>query len=112
MRAAFEAKLYSLGGQPDTNLTRVYDPTRDSWRERKRMPTARGGGAAAVLDDKIFVVGGRPPAANAFEAYDIGDDAWTVLPQLPTRFDNRLPPGGGSPAAGSTGRPSAATTDA
>ena len=53
------------------------------------MQSARGAGAAAVIDDKIYVVGGRPPAGNAFEVYDIGDDAWTELPDLPQAFPNR-----------------------
>jgi N-acetylneuraminic acid mutarotase len=35
------------------------------------------------------VVGGRPPAGNAFEVYDVGDDAWTPLPDLPQAFPNR-----------------------
>jgi N-acetylneuraminic acid mutarotase len=90
MLAGVGGKLYSLGGQPDTDLTLVYDPARDSWRALARMPTARGGGAAAVIDDRIYVVGGRPPGAlNAFEVYDVSEDSWTVLPRLPTRFESR-----------------------
>jgi N-acetylneuraminic acid mutarotase len=53
------------------------------------MPTARGGGAAAVIGDQIYVVGGRPPAGNAFEVYDVGDNRWTSLPKLPERFPER-----------------------
>jgi N-acetylneuraminic acid mutarotase len=53
------------------------------------MPTARGAGAGAVIGDKIYVVGGRPPANNAFEVYDIGDDEWTELPDLPQAFPQR-----------------------
>jgi N-acetylneuraminic acid mutarotase len=53
------------------------------------MPTARGAGASAVIDDKIYVVGGRPPAGNAFEVYDIGDDAWTPLADLPQTYPDR-----------------------
>jgi N-acetylneuraminic acid mutarotase len=85
-------KLYSLGGQTDggdTNRVFEYDPGTDMWRELARMPTARGGGAGAAIGDKIYVVGGRPPANNAFEVYDIGDNAWMALPRLPTAFANR-----------------------
>jgi N-acetylneuraminic acid mutarotase len=86
-------KLYSLGGQGDdgdSNRTLVYDPISDGpWQELAPMPSARGAGAAAVIGDQIYVVGGRPPAANAFEVYDIGDDAWTALPDLPHAFPNR-----------------------
>jgi N-acetylneuraminic acid mutarotase len=81
-------KLYSIGGQlvgdTNTNRTLVLDPRTDRpWQDLALLPTPRGAGAAAVIDDKIYVVGGRPPAANAFEVYDIGDDAWTPLPDLP-----------------------------
>ncbi|MFN9895353.1 MAG: kelch-like protein, partial [Acidobacteriota bacterium] len=34
------------------------------------MPTARSGGAAAVLDGKIYVAGGRPPRGTDFAVYD------------------------------------------
>jgi N-acetylneuraminic acid mutarotase len=81
-------KIYSLGGQgaTDNNSNRalVYDPAgAGSWVDLAPLPTARGAGAAAVIDDKIYVVGGRPPAANAFEVYDISDNRWTPLADLP-----------------------------
>jgi N-acetylneuraminic acid mutarotase len=85
-------KVYSLGGQlmsGETARTLAYDPTLDEWADLSPMPTARGGGAAAVIDDRIYVVGGRSPAANAFEVYDVGDDEWAVLPDLPQSFPGR-----------------------
>jgi N-acetylneuraminic acid mutarotase len=86
-------KLYSLGGQltaGDTNRTLVWDPAAGgAWRELAPMPTARGAGAGALIGDVIYVVGGRPPAGNAFEAYDISDNAWTPLPDLPQTFPDR-----------------------
>jgi N-acetylneuraminic acid mutarotase len=88
-------KIYSLGGQigrnasVNTTLTIVLDPAGGGWTTLEPMPTARGAGAAAVIDDKIYVVGGRPPAENAFEVYDISDDAWTPLPDLPTAANDR-----------------------
>jgi len=53
------------------------------------MPTARGAGASAVIGDKIYVVAGRPPAGNAFEVYDISDNAWTPLSDLPQAYPDR-----------------------
>jgi N-acetylneuraminic acid mutarotase len=87
-------KLYSLGGQldsGDTNRTLVYDPATANapWVDLAPMPTARGAGAGAVMGDKIYVVGGRPPAANAFAVYDISDNQWTPLPDLPQTYPNR-----------------------
>jgi N-acetylneuraminic acid mutarotase len=85
-------KVYSLGGQlrsGETARTLAYDPVLDQWTDLSPMPTARGGGAAAIIDDRIYVAGGRSPAANAFEVYDVGDDEWTVLPDLPESFPGR-----------------------
>jgi N-acetylneuraminic acid mutarotase len=84
----FEGMLYSFGGQLDSGDTaRVlrFDPAAPGagWIDLAPMPTARGAGAAAVIDDKVYVAGGRLPAGNAFEVYDIGDDGWTALPDLP-----------------------------
>jgi N-acetylneuraminic acid mutarotase len=87
-------KLYSFGGQTsgdqDSDRTLVYDPAgAQEWLDLEPMPTARGAGAAAVIGDVVYVVAGRPPAGNAFEAYDIGDDAWTPLDDLPQTFPDR-----------------------
>ena len=88
-------KLYSLGGQvslagqADTGRSFEYDPGANSWRELATMPTSRGGGGGVAIGDKIYVVGGRPPAGNAFEVYDVSDNAWTALPKLPAAFADR-----------------------
>jgi N-acetylneuraminic acid mutarotase len=94
MLAGVNGKLYSLGGQPNTNLVLEYDPVANAWNmNRMRMPTSRGGGAAAVIGNKIYVVGARPPvdaaAVNAFEVYDVVANNWMTLPKLPARFNNR-----------------------
>jgi len=85
--------LYSLGGQleGDVNTDRAFvlDTAADTWRELAPLPTARGGGAVARIGNLLYVVGGRPPAGNAFEAYDIGSDTWSVLPDLPLSYDQR-----------------------
>jgi N-acetylneuraminic acid mutarotase len=49
------------------------------------MPTGRSAGAAAVIDGKIYVAGGRPPRGHDFAVYDPATDAWTALPDLPTQ---------------------------
>lgn len=84
-----DGRLYSLGGQPNTARSLVYDPQLDEWSDIAPMPTARGAGAGAAIGDRIFVVGGRSPAQNEFEAYDISDDEWTTLPNLPRDYDTR-----------------------
>ncbi|MDD9936018.1 MAG: hypothetical protein OXT09_20570 [Myxococcales bacterium] len=97
-----EGKLYSLGGQGagangsaanvDLDLTLAYDPSTDEgWVDLEPDPpmTARGAGAAGVIGDRIYVVGGRPPAGNAFEVYDISDNTWEALEPLPQVQNDR-----------------------
>src|SRR5881397_2992417 len=54
--------LYVIGGGNSgvalSDLDR-YDPVTDTWITLTQMPTARAGAAAAVIDDGIFVIGGR-----------------------------------------------------
>jgi N-acetylneuraminic acid mutarotase len=52
-----------------------YDPAARAWRERARMPAARGAGVAVALDGKIYVAGGRPPRGSDFAVYDPAADA-------------------------------------
>ena len=50
------------------------------------MPTKRSGGAAAVLDGKIYVAGGRTSqTGNHFAVYDPKADKWEALPPAPTQ---------------------------
>jgi N-acetylneuraminic acid mutarotase len=85
-------KVYSFGGQltsGDTPRTLAYDPALNSWADLANMPTARGAGASAVIGDKVYIAGGRPPGENAFEVYDIPNNSWGVLPDLPATYPNR-----------------------
>ena len=67
------------------------------------MPTKRSGRGSAVIKDKIYVAGGRPPHGHDFAVYDPEADQWTLLPIMPTArnhisvsaIDNRLYVAGG-----------------
>jgi N-acetylneuraminic acid mutarotase len=93
--AAVGGKLYVIGGElhgastgrPEVFVanTWVHDPAAGGWVARAPMPTARSGGGKAVIDGKIYVAGGRPPAGHAFEVYDPATDTWEKLPDLPTQ---------------------------
>lgn len=93
--AAANGKIYVIGGQTSessdpvkagfVNTVYEYDPAQNKWTTRAPMPTSRGGGAAAVVDGKIYVAGGRPPAGHHFAVYDPKSDAWTARPDLPTQ---------------------------
>lgn len=84
--------LYVIGGQteaggdgPFVNTVYAFDPRQGSWVTRAAMPTARGGGGAAVVNGRIYVAGGRPPRGNDFAVYDPVIDRWETLPPLPTQ---------------------------
>ncbi len=95
MVAAAGGKLYVIGGEIDgadtgrppifVAHTWVHDPAVGGWVQRAPMPTARSGGGKAVIDGKIYVAGGRPPAGSAFEVYDPATDKWEKLPDMPTQ---------------------------
>lgn len=101
MAAAVNGKLYVIGGETAgsgatfgavpsggpgfVDSVFEYDPATATWTSRAPMPTARSAGATAVIDGKIYVVGGRPPRGHDFAVYDPATDTWAVLPDLPTQ---------------------------
>ncbi len=92
MAAAVNGRLYLIGGQtgntssgPFVDTVYEYDPAKGTWTSRAPMPTQRSGGAAAVVDGKIYVAGGRPPRGHDFAVYDPRANTWKALPDLPTQ---------------------------
>jgi N-acetylneuraminic acid mutarotase len=75
--AAFNDRIYIFGGfvLPQAgppgwvavNDVWEYDPAADAWRARAAMPTARGAAGAAVVNGRIYVVGGAGPLPNSRE---------------------------------------------
>jgi hypothetical protein len=69
----------------------VYDPTADSWFQATPMSAGKSGAAAAVLDDKIYLAGGKlgagagAPATERVDVYDPDLDRWALGRPLPTR---------------------------
>lgn len=65
----------------------VYDPAANTWETRQSMPTARNHAAAGIVNDKIYVIGGRVGAAfitrasntGIVEEYDPATDQWGSL---------------------------------
>ncbi len=93
MAASVNGKVYLLGGQftddqqgaTAVDVVLELDPAKGSWVQKARMPTARSGGVAVVLDGKIYVAGGRVPRGSDFAAYDPATDTWETLPNLPSQ---------------------------
>jgi large repetitive protein len=87
--------LYVIGGDNSAGVLsdlQRYDPVTDTWTTLTSMPTARAGAAAAVIDDGIFVIGGRQstsgpcsggPYLGTVEKYDIDADTWSTVAPLP-----------------------------
>jgi len=64
----------------------VFDPITEKWEIRAPLPTPRGGLAAAVLKNKIYVFGGEQPS-DTFkenEIYNVETNEWVKGPSLPT----------------------------
>jgi len=89
--------LYVIGGGnsgvAQFDLER-YDPVLDAWTTLASMNTARAGAAAAVIDDGIFVIGGRQstsgpcsggPYLDTVEKYDIDTNTWSPVASLPNQ---------------------------
>jgi hypothetical protein len=87
MSATVNEKIYIIGGwteyEDNSALVQEYDPTIKSWTQKARMPTARSFTEATVMNDTIFVAGGRGGNGNAFESYDPITDTWTVWDSMP-----------------------------
>ena len=111
--AEYRGKIYVFGGfvaypvpgqqaggwQPVDNVWE-YDPAADSWKALATLPTKRGSPLAAVVKDKIYVIGGatmslgsnepavfanRPARSlGANEAYDPDTNKWTARNPMPT----------------------------
>ncbi|MDE0427067.1 MAG: sigma-70 family RNA polymerase sigma factor [Candidatus Poribacteria bacterium] len=63
-------KVYTIGGLADSNKeesnslkwtdrVEVYDPQTDTWAERAKMPTRRDYFGVGVVNNRIYVIGGR-----------------------------------------------------
>ena len=74
-----------------------YDPAKNTWKKLADAPHVRDHVQAVVIDNKIYVAGGRRSTAKigqvlnltegAVDVYDFKTNAWTTLPQasnLPT----------------------------
>ena len=65
----------------------VYDPATNTWEARQTMPTARNHAYVGVVNNKIYVIGGRVGAAfitrasntGIVEEYDPASDQWGAL---------------------------------
>lgn len=108
--AEYRGKIYAFGGfaypqsgpaawMPVDNAWE-YDPATDIWKPLAPMPTKRGSPVAAVVGDRIYVIGGAalPPGSKdtailptrphmslgTVEEYDPSTNTWRVRASMPT----------------------------
>ena len=103
-----DGKIFAIGGQirvetdvfGDLALSKVemYDPETDTWERRADMPTARSAASTAVMDGKIYAIGGEQvekikaykgwvnkiKSLPTVEMYDPSTDTWTQKGDMPT----------------------------
>jgi N-acetylneuraminic acid mutarotase len=92
--------IYCMGGKKywgidssyqELNVTEAYDPNTNSWSEKSDMPIPVLGCASAVLDGKIYVIGGSRhfqlgwelDTVGSTQIYDPENDEWTIGVSLP-----------------------------
>ena len=73
----------------DRPYHQVYDPRADRWSDAAPLPRGANHVGVAVLDDKLYAIGGhldqnRKPDALCF-VYDLRADKWTSIAPLPDR---------------------------
>ena len=75
-----------LGGA--VNTTQVYDPRLNSWSMAASIPEPVARYVSAVVDDKIYVMGGGTPSGSfgTTQIYDPATDEWTFGAPSPIAF--------------------------
>jgi N-acetylneuraminic acid mutarotase len=88
--AALGGRVYAVAGRTagfDTNLdvVEVYDPSANRWRALPRVPSTRGGTAAAAVAGRLVSAGGEAPGGTirSVYAFSPATGRWSRLPDLP-----------------------------
>jgi len=81
----------SLAGPVISDVTYEYDPELDSWSTMASIPTPVEGYSSAVLDGRIYIMGGAATSRNVsswvvdlVQIFDPKTNQWTVGKPLPT----------------------------
>lgn len=71
------------GTNVPTAAVEEYDPTVNRWAAKSKLPIARGFFGAAVIEGRVYAVGGRVAGDPPFEVFDPQRGAWSALPTPP-----------------------------
>ena len=99
--AVFGGEIYVFGGYSrgeirgtkQHKIVEVYDPRTHTWTRTRNMPTLRSGFKTAVVDGKIYAIGGAildrqrdvEVATDLVEAYDPLANRWEKRAPMPTK---------------------------
>ena len=83
-----DGKIYFVGGYNGSakNTAERYDPTNNSWETLNSMSVARHGVASAVLNGKLYAIGGQGVAS--VEVYDPLTESWSSGVALPSEVNH------------------------
>ncbi len=86
-------KLYMVGGwgpagMGETNTVLIYDPATDTWSTGAPAPVRFAAAGSAILDGKLYVIGGRTAdhpdeGSSDVYAYDAAADSWSQVADYP-----------------------------
>ncbi len=96
--AVVNGEIYAIGGVIDppsyitcTGANEKYDPESNQWITQTDMPTPRASFATAVVDGKIYCIGGttgfkdgQVMVSSVNEVYDPATDTWVTKTDMPT----------------------------
>ena len=102
--AVFSNEIYTFGGYDRKGPrgafrykknVEMYDTGTDTWVKKRDMPTLRNGFMPAVVDGKIYIIGGsvhdkkldRDVATGLVEVYDPLTNKWKKRADMPTERD-------------------------
>jgi N-acetylneuraminic acid mutarotase len=93
-------KIYLIGGRNytsaspgyrQTEVNEVYDPNSDTWTREANIPIGVQGYASAVIDNKIYIMGGvkfgssaDSDIVNFNQVYDTQSGTWSTAANLPS----------------------------
>ena len=91
---AVDDKIYVIGGMvsetqplPVLSTVEVYDPMTNTWIKKHPMPTASLSFGCAVVDGKIYAIGGGELGSyylSTVQVYDPATNTWSIKKEMPT----------------------------
>ena len=83
---AVKSILWEVGWFSAKNIADRYDPATNTWETLANMSAAREGVACAVLDGKLYAIGGD--GLSSVEVFDPSNDSWSAGVSLPSEVNH------------------------